>query len=52
MMFFPAIAITNLGTYSSMLYDTLGVPVVDIITCAHMLQRMVKPQLFTKGETV
>lgn len=37
---------TNLGTYSRQLYNLLEVPVLDIISCAVFLERMVNPQVF------
>lgn len=37
---------TNLGTYSRQLYDHLKVPVLDIISCAVFLERMINPEIF------
>lgn len=37
---------SNLGTYSRALYERLRVPVLDIISCAVLLERMVNPEVF------
>ena len=40
---------TNLGTYSSRLYQMLQVPVLDIISCAVLMERMINPEVFPES---
>lgn len=40
---------TNLGTYSSNLYQKLKVPVLDIISCAVLMERIINPEVFPES---
>lgn len=41
---------TNLGTYSRDMYQSLHVPVLDVLSCAVLLQRMVHPPVFPERQ--